>query len=176
MIIGIEGAIGSGKTVQLVRYLYKDKQMGNRVMANFKLNFGEPLDVMSILEMNETHENLNNVSIGIDEITVFADCRRSMTKMNLILSYFILQTRKRNVQLYYTTQDLSMVDVRLYRHTDIVVFCDYIYNSNKAVDDWRRYKVFDFRDRKRPTISRFDMNISKYYGLYDTNEVILPPI
>jgi len=179
MIIGIEGSIGSGKTIAMVRYLYKDRyELKNRVLANFGLKFKhEPLDVLKILEMNEQKKQFDNVSIGIDEITVFADCRRSQSKMNLLISYFILQTRKRNVQLYYTTQDIGMVDIRLFKHTDIIVICDFIYDENEQqVTDWRRYAVIDVRNKRQTKITRFNMNISKYYDLYDTKEVILPPI
>jgi len=189
MIIGIEGDLGSGKTVGMVRYLYKDfKDLGNSIKSNMKgLKFGDLLDILEIMQINEQTKikdmnvkkmpNLNNVSIGIDEITVFMDCRRSQSKMNLLISYFILQTRKRNVQLYYTTQDFSMTDLRLQKYTKIMVLCDFIYDENEEqIDNWRHYTVIDIRNKYRPKISRFNMNISKYYDIYDTDEVILPPI
>lgn len=177
MIIGIEGAIGSGKTIQMVRLLKKDSEAGNDTLTNFKTTFSKPLNVLDILEKNKTHENINNVSVGIDEITVFMDCRRSSSKMNLLLSYFVLQTRKKNVQLYYTTQDLNMIDIRLFKHTDVVVFCDFIYNDEDVlVDNWRKYTIIDFRDRRKPKIVKYKLKISPYYDLYDTKEVIMPPI
>lgn len=187
MIIGIEGALGSGKTVQMIRYLYKDKfNLGNEVKTNFKTVFSKPLDILGILGITEktkmkdinikTAPNLNNVSIGIDEITVFMDCRRSQSKMNLLLSYFILQTRKRNVQLYYTTQDFGMIDTRLFAHTHIMIIANFMYDENEnEIQDWREYSVIDLRNKRNIQITRFNMKISNYYDLYDTNEIILPP-
>ena len=100
MIIGIQGGLGSGKTVLMTRYLVKDYQMGRHIVANYGLNIidFDKLNVKSLLD-NET--DLHDVSVGIDEFTVFADCRRAMS--NTIITYFILQTRKRNVCLYFTS-------------------------------------------------------------------------
>ena len=106
MIIGIEGGLGSGKTIMIVRYLVKDFFKDIPIYANFhlkKIDY-KVLDVIKILQMDENKVKLGNISIGIDEITVFMDCRTSMSKMNRFISYFILQTRKRGVTLYYTTQ------------------------------------------------------------------------
>lgn len=189
MIIGIEGDLGTGKTIMMVRYLYKDFiQLKNVVMCNMiGLQFGEIIDIPKIMQFDRYKKvkdidvskmpNINNVSIGIDEITVFMDCRRSMSKMNLLLSYFILQTRKRNVHLYYTTQDVDMVDSRLFKYTNMFVFCEYIYDENgEVIDDWRNYFIVDRRRKRKWATNSFNMNISKYYELYDTNERILPPI
>jgi len=189
MIIVLEGDLGSGKTVGMVRYLYKDCfKLGNNVVSNMKgLKFGRQIDIFKIMGISEDTKvkdmdikkmpTLNNISIGIDEITVFMDCRRSQSKMNLLMSYFILQTRKRNVQLYATTQDLSMVDLRLWKYVNMIVICDFTYDDNgDEVKDWRHYTVVDKRKKYDWKLSRFKLDISKYYELYDTNEVVLPPI
>jgi len=178
MIIGIEGGLGSGKTLMMTRYLIKDFLAGHTIYSNFHLNEikYKLIDVMKILEDSTKGAALQDVSIGIDEITIFADCRSSMRKMNKVFSYFILQTRKRNVTLYYTTQDVSMVDIRLRRHTDIYVCADKVKDKNdKYIDDIRKYTIFDNRDKITRIYTQY-LDISKYYKFYNTNEVILPPI
>lgn len=179
MIIGIEGGLGSGKTLAVVRYLVKDYNDGRIIFSNFKLKKikYKPLDVLEILKLDEGGVSLNNVSCAIDEITVFADCRTSMTKLNRFLSYFILQTRKRNVTLYYTTQDFNMVDLRLINHTDIRVVAEKIKKPDgEYYKDYRRYTIYDLRDLKNFNWKSFTLKITPYYDYYDTNEVILPPI
>jgi hypothetical protein len=179
MIIGIEGGLGSGKTLLMTRYLVKDFKKGIPINANYglkKIKY-EPLDVMKILELDKDKVNLDDLSLAIDEITVFMDCRTSMRKMNRFISYFILQTRKRNVTLYYTTQDFDMVDLRLINHTDIRVFAEKIpKGKGEYYKHHRKYTIYDLRDRRNFRWRQFYMNISKYYDFYDTNEVILPPI
>jgi len=175
MIIGIDGGLGSGKTLLMTRYLYDDMQNGYEIRANYHLNFNhKQLDIKEMLTKNP---DLNNIAIGIDEMTVFVDCRQSMSKMNRLISYFILQSRKRNVNLYYTTQDFSMVDVRLIRHTHIQISCFKVYYENgEEIENVRKFIVLDVRNPKNVKINTFYLDISKYYGLYDTNEIILPPI
>jgi len=176
LIIGFEGGLGSGKTIGMVRYLHKDHANGKKIFANFGLRGidYESLNVLNIME----NKNLNNVSIGIDEITVFMDCRTSMKKLNRLLSYFILQTRKRNCDLYFTTQDFGMCDKRLLKYCDIQILCKQSYDENgNEVEHARHYTIIDVRDKnKKPTITRFHLDISVYYSYYDTNEVIMPPI
>jgi len=178
MIIGIEGGLGSGKTLLMVRYLFKDAEKDYNIYSNFSLKGikHKPLDVMEILKLDKDDTHLDDVSIGIDEITVFMDCRTSMSKANRILSYFILQTRKRNVTLYYTTQDITMVDKRLEKYTDIRIVADKIYKEDgEAIENLRKYTIFDLRDRRNFKMVKFVLDITKYYDYYNTNQVILPP-
>lgn len=179
MIIGIEGGLGTGKTIIMVRYLLKDYLNELKLFTNFGLKNIDynKLDVLEIMK----NENLSGVSIGIDEITVFLDCRKSGSKMNRILSYFILQTRKRNVNLYFTTQSFNYIDRRMLEHTDIRVLCRHIYNeNNEVVPNIKSYSIIDCRDISSGVadipIHRIYLDISKYYTFYDTNEVIIPPV
>ena len=179
MIVGVEGGLGSGKTILIVRYLLKDSRNGIPIYANFHLKDikYELLDVMEILEMDKERVNIGDLSLAIDEITVFMDCRTSMKKMNRFISYFILQTRKRNVTLYYTTQDFNMVDLRLINHTDIRIVAEKIKRKDGTYyENWRKYTIYDLRDLKNFRWRTFNLKISPYFGYYDTNEVILPPI
>lgn len=175
MIVGFDGGLGSGKTLLMTKYLKEDADKGITVYSNYGLNFKHgSLDLLDFLENNPT---LYNVSIGIDEITLFMDCRTSASKMNRLISYFILQTRKRNVTLYYTTQDFSMVDLRLINHTHIQIVCEKLFFPNgQEIDDIRKYKVFDFRNPKDIRTHSFIMDIRDYYGLFNTDEIITPPI
>jgi hypothetical protein len=144
-------------------------------MANFGLNFPhEKLDVTSLMESGN---ELRNVSVGIDEATVFLDCRRSSSKMNRSLSYWILQTRKRDVTLYFTTQDFGMIDFRLMNHTHIQILADIMYDKDgNEIPDVRKYRIFDLRNPHRIIKKDFVMDLRPYYRLYDTNEIILPPL
>lgn len=175
MIIGFEGGLGGGKTLGMVRYLYKDSINGYKIYSNFGLKNikHEKVNVSEIL----SNKDLHNVSIGIDEMTVFLDCRKSSSKMNRLISYFILQTRKRGVNLYFTTQDFSMIDMRLMNHCHFQVVCSTMYDEKgNEIPNIKRYTIFDIRNLKNIKLRRLIIDISKYYPYYDTNEIILPPV
>ena len=166
MIVGIEGSLGSGKTLLMTRYLVKDAMAGRGVFANYGLKHIKH-SVLDMKTMLSNNSDLQDVSVGIDEFTVFADCRTSMS--NKMITYFILQTRKRNVCLYYTTQDFSMLDKRIIRHTHLLARCTHV----KDNDD---YRIVTFIDRRKdnaiPQSKMF--YIPAWFRYYDTNEVISP--
>ena len=166
MIVGVQGGLGDGKTLLMTKYLVKDYQMNRNIVANYGLKIIDytPLKIKDLLD---NKVDLQDVSVGIDEFTVFADCRRSMS--NTIITYFILQTRKRNVCLYYTTQDFSMMDKRILRHTNIFITAE----SIEKYDDYRQYTVIDARKRIHK-VSGFTMHIPPIFKFYDTNEIIMP--
>lgn len=190
MIIGFEGGLGSGKTVGMVRYIKQDYDDGVPIMSNMPLYDIEyqPLIMENLLNDEKGDCELYDVTICIDEITVYADCRLSTTKGNRIFSYFVLQTRKKNVDLYYTTQDFDMVDLRLYNHTHIQVICEMIFPDEEpdlavkygidkkhgCIKDVRRYCIIDIRNRAKPKINRIIVRISDYYDMYDTDKTISP--
>src|SRR5690606_23431888 len=111
MIIGINGDIGSGKTILAVYFAFKLKKKGYRIMSNVPITFpdgtkSEPVDVRNL-------DKLDHCVIILDEAHIFLDSRRSASKGNLTTSYFILQTRKRGIIFIYTAQLGSSVDKRL---------------------------------------------------------------
>lgn len=177
MIIVLEGGLGSGKTILMVRYLVKDYMSGRIIYYNGglkKIKY-EKINIGKILELHKNKFNLKDCTIGIDEITVFADCRISGSKLNRAISYFILQSRKRNVDIYFTTQNVNMIDKRLNQYTDIHILCEKIYDHDgNTIEGRRKYTIIDTRDWYKPHITRFVLDITKYYEFYDTNEVILP--
>jgi len=174
MIIGFEGGLGSGKTIGAVRYVVKDYGNGHKVYSNCGLR-GIDYEFLNVLEIME-NPDLQNVSVFIDEITVFLDCRRSSSKMNRIISYFILQSRKRNVNLYYTTQSFGMIDKRLLEHTNFQIIASKVYNDGLEIEGFRKYSIIDCRDLNNIKIKRIYLDIKPYYKFYDTNEVIMPPV
>lgn len=177
MIIGIEGGIGTGKTVLMTRYLKQDEKKGHNIYSNYKLKNMKftLIDMSKILDMHDNEFNLTNCSLGIDEITVFADCRKSGSKLNRLISYFILQSRKRNVDIYFTTQNLNLIDFRLLDYMDFQIYCQKVFDkSGKQILGYGKYTIFDLRDIRNVRASKFILNFKKYYKYYDTFEVVLP--
>lgn len=178
MLVGIEGGLGSGKTAELTRYLIKDRAIGFSVLANYPL-YDIPFiffEFDDLLDFANNKIMLRNKTIGIDEITVYVDCRCSGTKRNRLFSYLVLQSRKRNTHIYYTTQDFALVDWRLIAHTQIKVICEKIFDDfGNEIDDIRQITIIDIRNPKNITTNTFLLDISKYYTYFDTDTLILPP-
>ena len=179
MLIGIQGGLGTGKTVLLTKYLLTDYYKGYSIYANFKLfNIDYTnLNIEEMLENEQKEVKLTNATLGIDEITVFADCRLSASKMNRWISYLVLQSRKRSVDLYYTTQNFSMIDKRILSHTHIQIIAQSLYDKQgEVIHHFKKYSVIDARDIANMRIDRFLLDIRPYYDFYDTDEIIKPPM
>lgn len=173
MIIAYVGRRGSGKTLSMIRQAYVDYKKGRKIYSNMVgLNFPfEKLTKDALMSFMNEDNKLSNCVILIDEIHMIMDSRLSMSHRNLLLSYLTLQTRKRDVDMYYTTQTWGQVDRRMRQQTDLVVQCntlkkkvngvEYVYVRNILVDPY----ILD-----EPNNFYFLGN--KYFGLYDTNEII----
>jgi len=172
MIIGYVGDMGSGKTLSMIKMAYMLHLKGYSIYSNIKLNF--PFQYFSldeILSYAENDTNFVNTVFLVDEAHIFMDSRSSMTKRNMILSYFILQTRKKNVWLFFTTQYYHQIDKRLRASSNAIVEC-----SSKVLDDGRMYALNKFNIVKNQKIieKSFVFHANKYFNLYDTNEVVRP--
>ena len=176
MIVGFIGDMGSGKTLSMVRLAYSLHLKGYTIYSNFKLFFPfEYFTLQDILSYAENSQNFTNTVFLIDEAHIFMDSRRSASARNLALSYFILQTRKQNVWLFFTTQYYHQVEKRLRASTNAFVECsfksftnNYSQQSNVCLNMWNIVKS------NKITVKKFVFNANPFFQLYDTNEVIRP--
>jgi len=178
MIVGFIGGIGSGKTLSMTKSLHEDYKKGATIYTNYGLKFKKrskviPLDKEFFEDYQKSGLDLINSSIAIDEAHVFVDSRRSLSKKNKLFSKFLTQSRKRSVNLYYTTQEADIknfftsgqVDLRLRKLTDYLVFCEFI-NIGK------RHYVRNIMYSNQKKIGMTIFNADDYFKMYDTNEII----
>ena len=163
MITVFVGRRGKGKTLLMTRRLYRRYLMGYKIYTNYKVNFPhEKLDANRLMNMGA---DLQDCAIGIDEIHVLIDSRNSMSDRNKLISYFILQTRKRNVVLFGTTQHERQIETRLRQNVDYWVFCQRIGKTAKFV-----YRVVDGLTWR--LVKKCVYDGTRFFSLYDTRETI----
>ena len=166
MIIGFVGMMGSGKTLSLTRRVYNLHKKGYKVYSNMHFEFDyEPLTLELLLAYTNDPELFKDCVIVLDEIHIFIDARRSVSKKNVLISYFLTQTRKKNVKLFWTSQQERQADIRLRQNTDVMVYCsnfeydeEVFFINRNVLMDGREFKEW-FRGEE-------------YFGLYDTNQTI----
>lgn len=169
MIAGFIGKMGSGKTLSMVRETLKYYYEGYKIYSNFNLNIPyEKLDFDTLFKMAENQESLNNVVILLDEVHILLDSRSGMKKSSKVVSFWLNQTRKMGVKLFYTTQHLHQVDKRLRSGSDFLIFCE----GFKYLKEDKEYFIVvnDISDGENVRNERFLGNT--FYKYYDTNEVI----
>lgn len=175
MIVGIVGKIGSGKTLFMTFLMkkYKEYDSQKKIYSNYKTKISDIITFDVIKKYAEDNNPLKNCVLGIDEIQTFLDCRNSLK--NTISSYFILQTRKRNVFLLYTTQQFFNVDKRLRNNTDYLFSVKKIThreNKNKFIIRVEIIKNLGGDCLEETNRVFYLKNPEKYFNLYDTYEII----
>jgi len=168
-IFSIVGDIGSGKTLTACYFCYKAYKNGQKIYSNINFSFPhEKLDNKFFSDYLNHGKQINNCVVFIDEAYIYLDSRMTGTAQNRTLTYFILQTRKKNVTLIYTSQFLGQCDIRLRNNTDRVVYPKLYKNCNNSGQDVCKFAVQtpDGRTRKRMFVANL------YYKLYDTKEIV----
>ena len=115
------GPMGCGKTtlaVALAEYYRETRE--KEIMSNMHLNIPYRSFTLESLaeEMASGSSELVDVVILLDETYQMMDSRTSSTKMNRLLSYFIVQARKRDVELITCSHAFRSLDIRLRAATD----------------------------------------------------------
>lgn len=167
-LTGITGGMGSGKTLFMTLLGYLEYLAGKSVQANYHLHFPfSYLNLTTIMEQIKNQQQLQNIVLLIDEIHIAFDSRSSMSSRNRYGSYFVLQTRKRDVSLYFTTQNIFQVDIRIRENLDRLVECQ-MYSPGMF-----QYVITDYRSGS-PIVKKISLDGRVAYPLYDTREIIDP--
>ena len=160
MRIGICGLLGSGKTLLQTILGYVASENDLDIYSNYKTTFSEMINPMEFLRFE-----LENCCVLVDEMETVLDSRVNR-RANRLLTYFVLQSRKRDVHIIYTSQLLGAVDLRLRFMSEI----------NILAESYKRY--FEYSNFVGGNIiKKFRISREKakpFYDMYDTTEIILP--
>jgi hypothetical protein len=123
-LTSLEGPMGSGKSLTAVALTYTDHmQSGRRVIANMDLKFEHTQLTLEYFLEHLKDEELNECDTILDETYLLLEARRGMGKLNLLFTYFIGQTRKRNVDLFLCFHHIDTIEKRVRRAIDIRGTC-----------------------------------------------------
>jgi hypothetical protein len=114
---------GTGKTITGMYYLRRDFENGYRALSNQETTFSESISTREVWDIFKDTEQ-KNLSIFLDEIQKDISSMPGVTDTKLIHAFCDIisaQTRKRNINLYYATQRLRAVHIRLIHQTDYLL-------------------------------------------------------
>ncbi len=178
MIVGIIGDRGCGKTLSMAKTVMEMLKKGRQIYTNFHLNkkhipkkYHKQLHLIDNKFLKDYKDfKLYKCCLFIDEIYIYIDARMSGSKKNRIWSYFINQTRKRDVDLYFTTQFFRQVEIRLRMNTEFFVFPAKI-TKKGSTDIYIYNKIYAYKNNlKLVGVENFLGN--DYFDVYDTDEII----
>jgi hypothetical protein len=170
-IIGIIGKLGQGKTMTLALISHLYKLQGWKIYSNVKSLKDIDEYVPDIKEDFSDEHNVFSL-LALDEIYLYIDSRVHGSKKNRIYSYILMQSRKNNFDIIYTTNYYKNVDIRLRRLTDYVIECSYK-EIKKGELGWLKWTIID-EEGELIKEKQFYVD-KKVFNLYNTKEKILMP-
>lgn len=179
VLAAIIGDLGCGKTLTLtylaIRNYFKNNQ---QLYANYNIDLKAYLNTVGIhqkqkLPINfvnsiEDLENMNSGFFAADELWLWLDSRMSKDKKNKAISGILIKSRKRNIQIGYTTQSFRQIDVRVRNITDFIVEPVLSRNESHCKVFW--YTQPSYMMRKPIKIMRFET--FPIFEAYKTTEEI----
>lgn len=171
MLIGILGDLGSGKTLLATYLAYKmSSKIEYDVYANYQLNIPNCKSYISpiqLMEINPPHDK--RALVVLDEAYTWLDSRVSISHINRYISWIILQSRKRNMDIIHTEQLNRLIDVRLKELNNMIFYAE---NLGKGF----KYTLV-YRKGLRTFQKTFWLPYSyakNLFSLYDTREIVKP--
>jgi len=183
MIILILGGVGSGKTLSVVKEIINNNQYA---LTNFNLqnidNYHR-IKVKDIITKNKKACAVNwkfwekirnthkNYSIYLDEVHNIIHSRRSMSKVNIVMSKWVSQIRKilsdsPNNHLYLISQTLRKIDIDFRDLSQLVCRCrKYEFGGKIYIKQEWFAGVEDYLMGIKRYAFRFQAN--PYYKYYD---------
>lgn len=194
-IFGILGNRGAFKTCRMVAALYDDYLAGDKITANFKLNF--PYQRRSFAQVRDELLQMEATSnsatpyvptfkghiLAFDEISTGADAYDFMMADNKLLSWLASQLRKLDCIMYYTDQRWGKVVKRIRDLTNkFWLMRDLDEGVMHYPDGTPARRHFDVcagqgeyiicDDDLEPISGRIPFDARPYYALYDTKELV----
>lgn len=170
MLVGIMGKMGTGKTLSMsVLASYLSRATGAPLWANYSLKGAKPLTSL---------DQINDTTCGIeciDEAWLSMDSR--MWEDNVRISHWVNQTRKKKVIVFYTTQHIRQMEMRMRNATDILIVCE---KKGRAI--WLTFIDYQYKqigkkfciNKPERFYGHLDEESKVLTGLYDTYEVLKP--
>jgi len=168
MLIVVLGKRGSGKTLWMCIQALRSKRT---VLSNFKIkspNYKQ-LKIVDLLNLPD------DIEVMLDEAYAWIDARVSGSVINRYMSYIVLQSRKRTINIFMSAQMFRSLDVRIRQQVDLLIKCERLGVKPKGTDtrDFR-YSSFEVQSQSIKTyILKYNKAI-KYFSKFDTYQIIDP--
>jgi hypothetical protein len=160
MLVGICGTLGSGKTLSLTFFGHYFRTLGYSIFANYKLTFPHT----RINSLKAISSFRNGVFLA-DELWSWVDSREFGSKKNKEINAILLKSRKRGIDIFYTSQHFKQMDVRIRRITDVVVFPMMLKNQSRC-------RLYFFDNAGFKVKNPITYKTKPIMKLYDTEEEV----
>jgi hypothetical protein len=180
-----QGNKGAGKTCMMTMLAKQGADTGRKIFSNYLVSF--PHEPIKLQFLMDNPDILKKWMLLVDEATLWTDCRDSGSEKNKIFSYLMLQARHRFIDVMMTTQQVSMLDIRIRRNMDYLYSCEAWKCDTSIAGGLRRATIEEIDGRMVDRIfvrrtdytqeveTAFIFNPAPIFPLYDSDEWIALP-
>lgn len=164
---------GNGKTMAMTYFGYQSYKAGQTIYSNYYTTFSQIKTLNELMTIFKD-KNLSNTVVLLDEIQVYLP-NQGVKKGILkdLIARFISQTRKRNIDVLYTTQRFKNLNNQLRIHTDEIILPVKTHADGKQCSSDKCQKthyIHVFSQYSDDAIVVLDAQ--KVGKLYNSNEII----
>lgn len=168
---------GNGKTLTGVYMLHLDNKRGYKCYSNVKTSFTEEMSTSDVYELFKDSQ-ATGISILLDEIQKDINSMAGYTSVKTLVEFCNIasaQTRKRDINFYWTTQRAVDIPLRMRTQTDYLLQPVRIHADKSrctmASCSKKHYIQVYSREpfRLSPIITLDCINVGK---LYDTSQIL----
>ena len=173
-IVAIVGNKGACKTLMMTYIAEREHfKNGRKIYSNYHLTH-IPYERFTYEMLVDLPEYMMNGVILMDETQMGADAYDFLNKKTRSITTLATQLRKRKLDLYMTTQRFRFISKRLRDLTDyIYALKTYEDSIGEPIHGVARVELYDRNDIFNDIpIKSFVFDGRKWFGHYDTNEVI----
>ena len=170
---------GNGKTLSAVYLAYLEYQKGKKIYTNFYTSFSTMYKMNDLIQMFSDNR-LHDCLVIIDEGQVYLNNSGvSVKTRKSLITNFIAQTRKADIDIIITTQRFMQLHKELREQTDVILLATkYHYNKHCLTEVCKVDNC-----TKDHAVRLFNMNTGQYLPyildckeigrLYNSNEIVL---
>jgi len=166
MLVIVLGEKGSGKTLLTTLFSYFSSK------PNIFSNYTMKIKKVQALTLGRILDVSHNADLMIDEAYIWLESRTSTSKINIFLSNILMQSRKREIDIYLTAQLNSMIDLRFRSESDLYIQCRSIWDNYILIGF--EYIVLDKMGNENEFFLSGNDAEQYFFNLYDTYQIIPP--
>ena len=170
---------GNGKTLSAVYLAKMEHDKGRKIYTNFYTSFSQMYHMNDLIQMF-ADDKLHDVVVIIDEAQIYLNNSGVSVKTRKdLITHFIAQTRKADIDIILTTQRFMQLHKELREQTDIILLASKYHYNEKGLTDICKID----NCKRQHAVRLFNLNTSSYLPyvldcekigkLYNSNEIVL---
>jgi hypothetical protein len=164
MTIGVFGRRGHGKSLLITYFLAIFQLAGIPIYSNYGVKGSNAVNLKQLLEIEDG-------AIGLDELWQKLDSRLWGDKINIFITHWYQQQRKKNLVILWTAQQLGSMEKRVRESSDYLIRATKTEDENG--DKVFSYDIIDGYDMTLlKTIRARERDIKWIYPYYDTLQYV----